>query len=219
VLDTDGRNSDFSAGARWHTLSLTGELDPRTARVLDAEIERLCEEDVAGITLDLRELTYIDSTGIAVIAVRCELCRKRGQDFALIPGTRSVNRAFERAGVSHLLPVHDDEILIPREDQAVAVALAEEAANRIRFERRGLKWPSNGISGLGPLVKRTKETFKELGRRRSSPGASLRAARRHRGGPLARTREVRGRPSPCVLAPRPRVPLPNGTSSGTAPGN
>jgi GAF domain-containing protein len=50
-----------------------------------------------------------------------------------------------------------------REDQAVAIALAEEAANRIRFERRGLKWPSNGISGLGPLVKRTKETFKSLG--------------------------------------------------------
>jgi anti-anti-sigma factor len=114
VLDTDGRNGDFSAGARRHTLSLIGELDQRTARVLDAEIERLCEEDVAGITLDLRELTYIDSTGIAVIAVRCELCRKRGQDFALIPGSRFVNRAVERSGVSHLLPVEEDEIPIRR---------------------------------------------------------------------------------------------------------
>ena len=67
----------MSAGARRHTLSLIGELDQRTARVLDAEIERLCEEDVAGITLDLRELTYIDSTGIAVIAIRCQRWRLR----------------------------------------------------------------------------------------------------------------------------------------------
>jgi len=114
LLRTDGRKGDLSAGARRHTLSLIGELDQRTARVLDAEIERLCEEDVAGITLDLRELTYIDSTGIALIAVRCQLCRKRGRDFALIPGSRSVNRAFGRAGVSHLLPVQEDEILIRR---------------------------------------------------------------------------------------------------------
>jgi GAF domain-containing protein len=52
-----------------------------------------------------------------------------------------------------------------REDQAVTVALAEEAANRIRFERRGLRWPSNAINGLGPLVERTKEAFKSLGGR------------------------------------------------------
>jgi len=32
------------------------------------ELERLCEEGLTGITLDLRELTYIVSTGVAVIA-------------------------------------------------------------------------------------------------------------------------------------------------------
>jgi len=87
-----------------HTLVLTGELDRASAHALEAEIERLCEEGVTGITLDLRQLTYIDSIGVAVIAFRSDLCKRRGYDFALIPGSPSVHRAFEHAGMSELLP-------------------------------------------------------------------------------------------------------------------
>jgi anti-anti-sigma factor len=93
-----------SVDVQTHTLILTGELDHRSAHALEAEIERLCEEGVTGITLDLRELTYIDPIGVAVIAFRCGLCKRRGYDFALIPGSRFVHRAFEQAGVTDLLP-------------------------------------------------------------------------------------------------------------------
>lgn len=93
------------ASARPHTLILTGELDRSTARALEAEIERLCEEGVTGITLDLRGLTYIDSVGVAVIVFRCGLCKRRGYDFSLVPGSPFIQRVFERAGVTELLPV------------------------------------------------------------------------------------------------------------------
>jgi anti-anti-sigma factor len=98
-----------------HTLVLTGELDRGSAHALEAEIERLCEEGVTGITLDLRELAYIDSIGVAVIAFRSGLCRRRGYDFALIPGSRLIHRAFEQAGVTALLPFQDDDIPAPRQ--------------------------------------------------------------------------------------------------------
>ena len=98
---------------RTHTLVLTGELDRSSAHALEAEIERLCEEGVTGITLDLRELAYIDSIGVAVIAFRSGLCRRRGYDFALIPGSRLIDRAFEQAGVTALLPFQDDDIAAP----------------------------------------------------------------------------------------------------------
>jgi anti-anti-sigma factor len=98
---------------RTHTLVLTGELDRSSAHALEAEIERLCEEGVTGITLDLRELAYIDSIGVAVIAFRSGLCRRRGYDFALIPGSRLIHRAFEQAGVTALLPFQDDDIAAP----------------------------------------------------------------------------------------------------------
>jgi anti-anti-sigma factor len=103
-----------SARVRTHTLVLTGELDRRSAHALEAEIERLCEEGVTGITLDLRELTYIDSIGVAVVMFRCGLCKRRGYDFALIPGSRFIQRVFEQSGVSHLLPFQDDEIAAAR---------------------------------------------------------------------------------------------------------
>ncbi len=93
-----------------HTLILTGELDRGSARTLEEEIERLCEEGVSGITLDLRKLTYIDSIGVAVIVFRCGLCQRRGYDFALIPGSRFVQRAFEQAGVAELLPFQAKEV-------------------------------------------------------------------------------------------------------------
>src|SRR5438477_11626234 len=101
-----GRPNLRLAGARaWtHTLSLTGELNHRSAHMLEAEIERLGEEGVDRIILDLRRLKGIDATGVAVIAFRCELCKRRGNDFALIRGPRSIQREFERAGVAERLP-------------------------------------------------------------------------------------------------------------------
>ena len=99
---------------RTHTLILIGELDRGSAHALEAEIERLCEEGVTGITLDLRELTYIDSIGVAVIAFRCDLCQRRGYDFAVIPGSRFIHRAFEQAGVTDLLPFQEDDVTAPR---------------------------------------------------------------------------------------------------------
>ena len=118
-----------SVGVREHTLILTGELDRRSAHALEAEIERLCAEEVTSITLDLRELRYIDPVGVAVIAFRCRLCQRRGYDFALIPGGRMIHRAFEQAGVVGLLPFQHDSVASTRlEEQAVAPAPAPALA-------------------------------------------------------------------------------------------
>lgn len=82
-----------------HTLVLTGELDSSSAPTLEAEIERLCEEGVTALTLDLRELRRIDSVGATVVAFRSKLCRRRGCDLAVIPGAGVIRRALEQAGI------------------------------------------------------------------------------------------------------------------------
>ncbi|HEX3804875.1 MAG TPA: STAS domain-containing protein [Solirubrobacteraceae bacterium] len=104
-----------SVRLRMHTLVLTGSLDRSSVHELEKEIECLCEEGVTGITLDLRGLTYIDVIGVAVIAFRCGLYERRGYEFALIAGSRVIQRAFEHAGVSELLPFRE-----PEEDEATA---------------------------------------------------------------------------------------------------
>jgi anti-anti-sigma factor len=92
-----------SVRVKTHTLVLTGALHHRSAPTLEAEIERLCEEGVTAITLDLRELSNIDSNGVAVIAFRSNLCKRRGYDFSVIPGSPVIHRALEQGGVSDLV--------------------------------------------------------------------------------------------------------------------
>jgi anti-anti-sigma factor len=114
--------------AREHTLILVGELDSGSAHDLEAEIERLCEERVTSITLDLRQLTYIDQVGVAVIAFRCRLCQRRGYEFALVPGGRRIHRAFEQAGVASLLPFLEEAAPAPLQRAARARAEREGVA-------------------------------------------------------------------------------------------
>ncbi len=92
-----------------HTLRLDGELSHRTAHALEVEIERLCEQGVTDITIDLRGLMGIDPVGVAVIAFRWGLCERRGYGFRLIEGSAGVQREFARAGVLDLLPFCDGQ--------------------------------------------------------------------------------------------------------------
>jgi anti-anti-sigma factor len=96
-----------SVSQRMHTLILTGSLDRASVHQLEAEMERLCEEGVSGITLDLRGLTNIEAIGLSVIAFRCGLYQRRGYEIALIRGPRVIQRAFEAAGLGELLPFCD----------------------------------------------------------------------------------------------------------------
>jgi anti-anti-sigma factor len=106
-----------------HTLILTGELTHGSAHMLEVEIERLFEEGVTSITLDLRQLTHIDPLGVGVIAFRCRLCKRQGHGISLIPGPRCVQRAFEEAGVVDELPFQED-VLAARRLRAAALGRA-----------------------------------------------------------------------------------------------
>jgi anti-anti-sigma factor len=89
-------------------------LDRHSAPVLEAEIERLYDSGVTSLVLDLRELAHVDSTGLAVIAFRCELGKRRGYGLSLIPGSRLMQRAFEELGVTDLLPPPEGRIAASR---------------------------------------------------------------------------------------------------------
>ncbi len=86
-----------------HRLILTGKLDCRSASELEEEIDCLCQEGVTILTLDLRQLDAIDPTGAMVVAFCGAACRRRGHDFAVIPGSRLIHRALTEAGATDLL--------------------------------------------------------------------------------------------------------------------
>jgi anti-anti-sigma factor len=103
-----------NASVGTHTLIPTGKLNRHSASVLEAEIERLHANGFTSLVLDLRELSYVDSTGLAVIAFRCELCKRRGYDLGVIPGSRLMQRALEEMGVTDLLAPPEDQIAASR---------------------------------------------------------------------------------------------------------
>ncbi len=92
-----------------HRLILTGKLDYRSASELEEEIECLCQEGVTILTLDLRQLDAIDPAGATVIAFRGAACKRRGHDFAVIPGSRVIHRVLAEAGATDLLTLDPNE--------------------------------------------------------------------------------------------------------------
>lgn len=87
-----------------HTLRLKGELDMAGVPSLEATIDRLSVDATTSLTLDLHELSFIDSTGLAAIVHANGLCGERGCAFQILPGPHAVQRLFEVTGLDGVLP-------------------------------------------------------------------------------------------------------------------
>jgi anti-sigma B factor antagonist len=100
-----GLEIEQSTSGERHTLALGGELDIDSVPVLHAAVARICDAGSArGLTLDLRGLTFIDSTGLAEIILTSRLCDRDAIELTLTPGSRAVQRLFELTGLSDALP-------------------------------------------------------------------------------------------------------------------
>ena len=77
-------------------IALEGELDLASVGELDTEIARLAADDAAGeVVVDLRELAFMDSSGLRSIILAESRVTEAGKRFALIQGNESVHRVFE----------------------------------------------------------------------------------------------------------------------------
>jgi anti-sigma B factor antagonist len=85
-----------------HTLLLSGELDMAAEDELEAAIVSCA--GAARLTLDLSQVTFMDSTGITLVLLANDLCKAHDIAFALVPGPRQVQRVFEIAGLLERLP-------------------------------------------------------------------------------------------------------------------
>jgi anti-anti-sigma factor len=96
-----------SVGARV-ILALSGELD--VANAAEARTALLGLEPPRGgwLVIDLRDLSFMDSTGIHLILEAKQHAEKRGATFALIGATRAVHRALEVVGLAEQALTVDD---------------------------------------------------------------------------------------------------------------
>lgn len=82
-----------------------GELDLATGELLEQQLHELHSAGFDRVVLDLRELTFIDSSGIRVVVAEHQFAERVEHAFSLIGGPPPVRRALEVCGLLDLLPV------------------------------------------------------------------------------------------------------------------
>lgn len=89
-------------------LVLTGELDIAGAGRVEQELERIEREPPATIVLDLRELAFMDSTGLRVIVAADSRARDQERRLVIVRGTDTVQRIIEMTRLHERLEIVDD---------------------------------------------------------------------------------------------------------------
>lgn len=94
---------DVTAEARGTVVTVAGELDLASSQVLEKALAKL--EGETTVIVDLRGLTFIDSTGLGVLVRAHQLAKEQSRRFGLVRGDGQVNRLLTLTGL-------DDELLV-----------------------------------------------------------------------------------------------------------
>jgi len=90
-------------------VEIQGELDLATAPQLAVELDRIFAlENLARLVLDLRNLAFLDSTGLETIVQAHVRGETDGFDVAVVRGPRAVERLFAVMQLGRRLRIVDD---------------------------------------------------------------------------------------------------------------
>ena len=89
-------------------LALGGELDIASAAQVEQELMRIEGLEPATILLDLRELSFMDSTGLRIIVAADGRAREQSRRLVLVKGPEAVQRIFHMTRLDERLEIVDD---------------------------------------------------------------------------------------------------------------
>ena len=89
------------------TLALSGELDLVASPALERAMEAQAQSDAQLVVVDLRQLDFMDSTGLHTVLRIQQAAQDAGRRFALIRGPDQVQRLFELTGLTETLTIVD----------------------------------------------------------------------------------------------------------------
>jgi len=93
----DLRIEELRPGVMW--AALQGELDSANAYVLDSQLRRAEEHGPAVLIVDLRGLSFMDSTGLARLLAAHRRAKRGGWRLVLIRGRAAVQRVLAMSGL------------------------------------------------------------------------------------------------------------------------
>lgn len=99
---------EVRSDGRATVLAISGELDLASSPALESELDRAFNAgDGSMVILDLRELEFMDSTGLSVLVKANQRSQEAGRRFGLINGGRQVQRLLSLTGVAERMTVAD----------------------------------------------------------------------------------------------------------------
>ena len=96
------RNADATT-----VISVSGELDLASSPALEEELERVAQSDAQLVVVDLRNLEFMDSTGLSVLVRAHQRAEENGRRLGLVNGSQQVQRLLTLTGVADRLTLTD----------------------------------------------------------------------------------------------------------------
>jgi anti-anti-sigma factor len=88
-------------------IAVSGELDLASAPELEEELQRVAANGAELVILDLRELQFIDSTGLGLLIKAHRQAESMGRKFAIVRGQSQVQRLLGLTGIEERLTLVD----------------------------------------------------------------------------------------------------------------
>jgi len=93
---------------RVSTVRVRGEIDLAAADRLEQALQSVQAEPSEVTILDLREVTFLDSTGLRTITSADARARKDGHELRIVRGSDQVQKLLHVTGMDKILPLVDD---------------------------------------------------------------------------------------------------------------
>jgi anti-sigma B factor antagonist len=88
-------------------IAVSGELDLASSPALQEELERATASGTPMLIIDLRELDFMDSTGLSVLVRAHQRIEEQGRQLAMVRGPQQVQRLLSLTGVADRLTLVD----------------------------------------------------------------------------------------------------------------
>ena len=92
---------------RTTVIAISGELDLASSPALQKELARAESSDATLLIIDLRQLDFMDSTGLSVLVRAHQRADEQGRQLAMVKGPQQVQRLLSLTGVAERLTVVD----------------------------------------------------------------------------------------------------------------
>jgi anti-sigma B factor antagonist len=88
-------------------IAVSGELDLASGPALESELDKVTAPQTTLVIVDLRELEFMDSTGLSIIVRAHQRLSEAGCELSLVRGSTQVQRLLDLTGVAERVRLVD----------------------------------------------------------------------------------------------------------------